>query len=103
MFAADPLMQPYMQYGAFGLCFVLLGMLGWGMRTVVALFRDVVQALRETSRVIEANTKTIDSIGDGQARHEQTASERHKESQTAFWALRDTVIDRLAEKAKEAT
>ncbi len=105
MFAADsldPLMQPTMQYGAFGLCLVLCGMLAWQMRSAAAQSKDVLDVLRETSRVITLNTTAIQTVGDSVAQHDVAASKRHDDSQQAFYSLRDHVRD-LATQAPEGT
>lgn len=84
---ATSLMEPYLQYGAFGLCALLIGVLSWGGKRSFDLFERI-------GRIIERNTNTIDKINDSIDRHETAANERHEAAQSAIYSMRDKLMTR---------
>lgn len=91
LFAHDviTLMDPVMQCGFAGMSVLLLGIVIWGGKRLFGV-------LEGNSKVIKANTMTIDKINDSIGRHETEASKRHRESQIAIHDMREKLIAKLA-------
>lgn len=99
--ATNTLMEPALQYGAFGLCVLLCGVIVMLIKASNTQGKAVLEVLAETSRVITLNTTTIETVGDSVARHDAAAAKRHDDARAEFRALHDVVIGKLA--VKEAT
>lgn len=66
------LLDPYIQAGFAGLCFVLIGVICW-------LMRQVIDVLRATNGVIDKNTATIDKLASSTSRVERTLADMRDE------------------------
>jgi len=72
----EQLFSPFMQYGFAGLCFVLIGVICW-------LAKQILAVLKETNEVIAKNSATIDKLHTSTSRVE-----------TAINKLRDELLKR---------
>ena len=87
--AITTLMDPVMQCGFAGFALTLLGFLFWGVKRLLSAFEN-------NGRVVEANTKMMETINDTLSRHDTGAVTRHRESQTAIHDMREKLIAKLA-------
>ena len=97
LFAHDAtagLLEPALQYGAFGLCVMLSTLLGLAMKSQSAQSKLVLQVLRETSHVIALNTTTIETVSDSVARHDAAAVQRGDKIESKLEILHNKLLTR---------
>ena len=81
------LLDPVMQCGFAAFALILLVVLVWGGRRLLIVLSD-------NSRVIEANTQTIQKVSEGVDVHEEHAERRSEEVKAALYAMRDKLMTR---------
>ncbi len=86
---AEHILNPVVQAGFAGFSVLLLSIIVWMIKRFIAV-------LRETHKVISANTTALEMVNGTVERHDRAAGERAKETSEAFYKLRDTVLASIA-------